>query len=670
MTFKGHRLAFFGAAAILAAASFAGKLEAGIPGEAPVGVFDSDFNEKAPAVAYNFRDDEFLVVCVLNDTVRRNHDIYGQFVKPDGSLRGGPFPICSHPDDQLCPDVAYGVNNEFIVVWCDDRAAEWDIYGARLDASGMKLKNANTVGDTTFIVCDQDSSQYNPRIAHNPVDNNYLTVWRDYRNSFHTDTTCIPCQPLGKVAGLPANNADVYGQRLSSLGLLIAPGEPAGTKVNFPIAVDAQSDEYSQDVAYCGGGNRPDEWLVVYLKNNISYDLSGIGLVYGLRIDGKTGNWLDTWGNAHAPAYPYSPAGPTDPPWMPHFPLGAASGALTTQSISQSGPHVESNTGWLLHTGGAAALNPYPLAECLVTWTEFDYPAAVRAQRVAYFADSTAFMRGFKTARGADGMFTLVPVDSMGHPAGQSNGWIDWRSLLVSKGAYEKDFCNIAYNPVSGDYFVTWNDWKSSAWDGTFENEGAFIAPQADIAGKRLYLNPRDSSIVFLDRMALLKAASSDPIPVAETQTDEGNSYYPGIAYGYAGDQFLVAYEWEQDSDDKAIDVQGAFFKGATTAVKDLRPHDGKAPAGSILASNYPNPFNPGTTIAFRVPSAGRTVVRVMDGLGREVASLMDEFHQPGLVTARWEGTDAAGNPAASGVYYYEVLCGPNSARGKMLLLR
>lgn len=121
-----------------------------------------------------------------------------------------------------------------------------------------------TLEDTTFAICNQDSFQYDPRIAHNPVDNNYLVVWTDYRNSY--------MQPMGKRIGKTAGgwfNSDVYGQRLDAQGVPIAPVDPPSTKTNFPVAVAYGYDEYYQDVAYCGGGDRPDEWLVVFAKYNV-----------------------------------------------------------------------------------------------------------------------------------------------------------------------------------------------------------------------------------------------------------------------------------------------------------------------------------------------------------------------------------------------------------------
>ncbi len=575
-----------------------------------------------------------------------------------------------------------GIDNEYLVAWCDFRAPEGDIFGARLDAFGRKLANENCLADTVFPICTQDSTQLNPRIAHNPVDNNYLVVWRDYRNSF------VP--GLGKrggpaPAGLPeskertagftypsSSNLDLYGERLDHRGMALPPGDPADTNVNYPIAVDNQYDEFFQDVVYCGGGDRPDEWLVTYVYYSLEYELPASELVHGVRIDGKTGFWVDTWGNSLEPTLVQNDAVPTAPPWGPHFPVGSASYQPSQEpGVTQVSPRVESNTGWPLHTGAARARNPYPLAECFVVWVEFPAPSQIRGQRLGYFPDSTAVRRGLKPGRGEDGMFTLVPLDSTGRPAGTTEGWIAWKSLHLTQDDAQHDFTNIAYNPVSGDYLAVWDDWYSTAWNGTYIDAdlNPLHAPQADMAGRRLFLNPADSCVVFLDADGDPCDITSLPTILTGTDEDEGNNFFPAPAYGYMGDRFLITYEWESDNNDRQIDIQGVMFHGGQTSlVSGRNPAD--VPSNAILVSNYPNPFNPGTTISFRTFAAERTSVRIFDTRGREVAVLMDRLCQPGSHRVEWDGSDAAGNTAVSGVYLYQVESGTRSTTGRMLLLR
>ncbi|HTS00556.1 MAG TPA: Ig-like domain-containing protein, partial [Bacteroidota bacterium] len=71
------------------------------------------------------------------------------------------------------------------------------------------------------------------------------------------------------------------------------------------------------------------------------------------------------------------------------------------------------------------------------------------------------------------------------------------------------------------------------------------------------------------------------------------------------------------------------------------------APARFALERNYPNPFNPSTTIGYLLPVEARVSLRVYDILGREVATLVDAFVPAGAHTVAWNPPDCA-----SGVYF------------------
>jgi hypothetical protein len=68
------------------------------------------------------------------------------------------------------------------------------------------------------------------------------------------------------------------------------------------------------------------------------------------------------------------------------------------------------------------------------------------------------------------------------------------------------------------------------------------------------------------------------------------------------------------------------------------------------LSQNYPNPFNPVTTIHYSIPSRTLVRLKVIDVLGRELETLVDEAREAGRHSATW---DAAG--VASGVYFYRL---------------
>jgi hypothetical protein len=88
-------------------------------------------------------------------------------------------------------------------------------------------------------------------------------------------------------------------------------------------------------------------------------------------------------------------------------------------------------------------------------------------------------------------------------------------------------------------------------------------------------------------------------------------------------------------------------------------------PTEYSLRANYPNPFNPSTSITFYVPKTSDVSVTVYNSLGMEVETLVSRSFPPG----RHEVTFHAGN-LSSGVYFYRMTAGIFSSVRRMMLLR
>jgi hypothetical protein len=98
-------------------------------------------------------------------------------------------------------------------------------------------------------------------------------------------------------------------------------------------------------------------------------------------------------------------------------------------------------------------------------------------------------------------------------------------------------------------------------------------------------------------------------------------------------------------------DQQGFIFTtdATTTSVET----GGEIPTGFALEQNYPNPWNPTTTIRYRVGEAGFVSLRLYDALGREVRTLVHVRQSPGDYLV-----DLDGSGLASGVYLYRLVSG------------
>jgi len=101
-----------------------------------------------------------------------------------------------------------------------------------------------------------------------------------------------------------------------------------------------------------------------------------------------------------------------------------------------------------------------------------------------------------------------------------------------------------------------------------------------------------------------------------------------------------------------------------TGGVSDV-PAPAALPTAFALGSNYPNPFNPATTISYDVPTTANVSIKIYDALGQRVGDLVGGEHVPGFYSVVW---DASG--FASGVYYYRIVAGDFTQVKKMMLVR
>jgi len=88
------------------------------------------------------------------------------------------------------------------------------------------------------------------------------------------------------------------------------------------------------------------------------------------------------------------------------------------------------------------------------------------------------------------------------------------------------------------------------------------------------------------------------------------------------------------------------------------------------LEQNFPNPFNPQTTIAFSISKPSNVHLAIYDITGARVRDLVDEKRVPGVYRVVWNGRSQNGNPVASGVYFYKLTAGSFTSSKKMVVLK
>jgi hypothetical protein len=101
---------------------------------------------------------------------------------------------------------------------------------------------------------------------------------------------------------------------------------------------------------------------------------------------------------------------------------------------------------------------------------------------------------------------------------------------------------------------------------------------------------------------------------------------------------------------------------GGIVNVNDLK-YD--VPTEYILSNNYPNPFNPTTTIDFSIPEQTNVRVIIYDALGNQVDVIADGVKSAGTYSVKWNASNHA-----SGIYFYKLEAGNFIQIRKMVLMK
>lgn len=87
------------------------------------------------------------------------------------------------------------------------------------------------------------------------------------------------------------------------------------------------------------------------------------------------------------------------------------------------------------------------------------------------------------------------------------------------------------------------------------------------------------------------------------------------------------------------------------------------------LEQNFPNPFNPETSINYYIPEMSKVNLTIYDALGKEINTLVNTIQLTGNYNIKWNGKDAYGNNIPSGAYFYKLTAGSNFSETKRMVL-
>ncbi len=238
---------------------------------------------------------------------------------------------------------------------------------------------------------------------------------------------------------------------------------------------------------------------------------------------------------------------------------------------------------------------------------------------------------------------------------GQHDSEEEWVSLSESL-LYDLDFTDTAWDTLSNRNYC----WAVKAvYTAGIMSEPSFsnILQRNVIAGSIMGTvhSTFNQPMPEVSIIAGNKTATTDTLGVYKITLPPGTYTVKALKEGYLTQTF-------ENVDVNAFQNTPANFVLST-------PDNAYPIDATELSGNYPNPFNPETTIVFTVKDPSPVKLMIYNLKGQLVHTLVDEEMQPGRYKYTWDGTDSKGRSVSSGIYLYRMSAGKYSSTRKMLLV-
>jgi hypothetical protein len=211
---------------------------------------------------------------------------------------------------------------------------------------------------------------------------------------------------------------------------------------------------------------------------------------------------------------------------------------------------------------------------------------------------------------------------------------------------------------------------KSKFWVTSFGNAARYIKERNNVSVKEISVN--DSVITFSVTDTLNNSIYDFPVTFRRVLLE-------GWASAKISQNGKVINSEIVDVNSKRyvmFDVapDGGDIQMTKAKTTDVSENDNSLITTPFLMQNYPNPFNPSTTIKYAIPivdakfaPTAHVSIKIYDMLGREVATLVDEFKHPGNYSVSFSTYDYN---FSSGVYFYTLRAGNFSQTKKFVLIK
>ena len=133
---------------------------------------------------------------------------------------------------------------------------------------------------------------------------------------------------------------------------------------------------------------------------------------------------------------------------------------------------------------------------------------------------------------------------------------------------------------------------------------------------------------------------------------------------------FLISSLIAQAIDKDNFVVSSNYNTPNTFIIGTLSTEENLIPNEFALHQNFPNPFNPTTTIRYELPNEEDVSIVIFDVVGRKIRSLINQNQSAGYHRIQWDAKNDLGEPVSAGMYIYIFHAGDHRSVKKMVLLK
>ena len=265
----------------------------------------------------------------------------------------------------------------------------------------------------------------------------------------------------------------------------------------------------------------------------------------------------------------------------------------------------------------------------------------------------------------------------------------EWKNKVATTLTYEGDLCvtktiskwrdstwvdrvikELSYNEYGDkDEKVTYK-WRDSTWTPRHKMSYGYNS-NFDLSEKLFYMwmdstwvNKARASITYDDNQNLFqilleKKDSTDAwvnVSLRENAFSDNDELLESVQYKWHDEDWMPRKKDEYSYSGE----RGALSSGLFAVV----------PKKVELIKTYPNPFNPVTTISYRLLDADHISIDIYDMIGNKVRTVVNQTQDAGIKSYQWNATNDLGQPVSAGMYLYTIKAGDFRQTKKMVLLK